>query len=131
MTTKTSEKTYLTDLHRNHVEWVSALTFYKEDLKTFIHRLEEIVAKNNHQDVLSKVEHFQNQFIIQRNEIDVLLHDIKLKEKELVDYAASHPVAIDHVRFQESTELVARMNRFEDLWKELRSEYLTFVSKWM
>jgi hypothetical protein len=100
-------------------------------MKTFIHRLEEIVAKNNQKDVLSNVEHFQNQFIIQRNEIDQLLHDIKLKEKELVEYAASHPIAIDHVRFPESTDLISRMNRFEDLWKELRSEYLKFIAKWM
>lgn len=129
--TELASRAYLTDLHQNYTEWIDGLHFYKDDLNVFLRRLEEVLKKNNSIDVTALVEHFQNQFIIQRNEIDTLLHEIKLKERELVEYAKANPVAIDHVRFKESLTLVDRMNRFEDLWKGLRQEFLTFTSKWM
>lgn len=131
MKTEQTSKKYLTDIHKHHVEWINNLSFYKEDLKTFLNRLEEVTKKNNSSEVLSKVEHFQNQFIIQRNHMDELLHDIKIKEKILVDYAATHPVAIDHVRFDENQELMDRVTQFEKIWKDLRKEYLDFIAKWM
>ncbi len=129
--TNTKEKKYMTDLHQNHVEWIKGLSFYKDDLKVFQKRLEEVTSKNTNREIAPKIEHFQNLFIIQRNEIDYLLHEIKLKEQELIEYAKMHPIAIDHVKFQESLDLVERMNQFEDLWKDLRAEFMPFIATWM
>jgi hypothetical protein len=127
----TKEKKYMTDLHQSHVEWIKELTFYKDDLTILQKRLEEVVSKNTDKEMMTSIEHFQNMFILQRNEIDFLLHEIKLKEQELIEYAKAHPVAIDHVKFKESIFLVDRMNQFEDIWKDMRNEFMPFISKWM
>ncbi|MFM7300624.1 MAG: hypothetical protein ACKO1R_05725 [Crocinitomicaceae bacterium] len=42
-----------------------------------------MTSKNTDKEVLKQVEHFQNQFIIQRNNIDELKHTIKIHENEL------------------------------------------------
>ena len=72
-----SKQEALYDVHQEHAEWISKLNFYKDDIKIFNTRLEEIVSKNNGEEVLAEVERFQNQFIIQRNNIFIWIFNIK------------------------------------------------------
>lgn len=130
-TIPTQDRRYMADLHFEHDMWTNALNFYKEELKIFENRLGEVSAKNSDIDVKAQVEHFQNQFIREAEVIDTLIHDIKMHEEELVKYAKEHPVAIDHVYFENHTGLEDRMKTFNKLWKELRNEFMKFLSKWM
>lgn len=57
-------------LHSEHREWLNKLDFYKDDLVVLRQRLEEVAARNTLREIMAQVEHFQNLFIIQRNEID-------------------------------------------------------------
>lgn len=66
------------DLHEENKEWLNKLAFYKDELKVMQNRVSEIAAKNTAKDVLASVEHFQNQLIIQRNNIDELAHSLSL-----------------------------------------------------
>jgi hypothetical protein len=72
---ETKAKIY--DQHAENTEWTSKLNFYKDDIKIMTGRLEEVASKNSSKEVLAQVEHFQNQLIIQRNNID-LFHEIQL-----------------------------------------------------
>ena len=51
--------------------------------------------------MLREVEHFQNQFIVQKQNIDAFLHDINADEHKLVEFAKDHPVALNHVHFED------------------------------
>lgn len=53
----------------DHSKWIKSIEFYEDDLGSLENRLLEIVEKNNGYDVMAGVEHFQNQFIIQRKNI--------------------------------------------------------------
>ena len=79
-----TEKAFIYDQHLENQDWLKRLDFYKEDLTILRERLDEVTSKNNHTDFLKSVEHFQNQFIIQRNHIDDLAHQIKANENTLV-----------------------------------------------
>lgn len=122
---------HLSDLHFEHKQWNSELMFWKDEISTFEHRLEEIVTRYTSKDVLSKLEHFQNQLILHGNAITFLLKDIKTHEKELTQFAIEHPVAIDHVRFDDHTELRAKMDTQRQLYTEMKKEFFDFVSKSM
>ncbi len=121
----------MVDLHFEHEMWLNAMSFYKEELKIFESRLAEVSNKNTDSDMKAKVEHFQNQFIRQHEVIDILKHDINLHEQSLVTYAKEHPVAIDHVYFENHTGLEDRMETFKKLWVELRQEFMMFLRDWM
>ena len=41
-----TEVKYITDLHHEHIEFKSELNFYKDELVSFTHRLEEIARGN-------------------------------------------------------------------------------------
>ena len=126
-----SKQEALYDVHQEHAEWISKLNFYKDDIKIFNTRLEEIVSKNNGVEVLEEVERFQNQFIIQRNNIDEIAHIITLDEVELQNEVKANPVAVDHRKVGDQSEHRDLVATFEKNFTELRAEYNKFSAKWM
>lgn len=122
------EKTHIGTLHKQHVNWKEELLFTRNELTFFEKRLEEIAGKNTDRDTSKKVEHFQNQFIIQREQIDVLLHLIEKHEEEIAHFAEDHPVAVDHHLFQSHGDMIEKMKTFHELYQQLKAEFLHFVA---
>jgi len=132
MTTANKQgKAHIDDLHFEHQQWLRELRFYKEELDFFRARLEEIVVRYTSKEVMMDLEHFQNQFYIDGNVIDTLIHDINEHEHVLANYAEKHPVAIDHVLFDDHGPLRDRIERNRELMNEMKKEYLRFLAKWM
>jgi CBS-domain-containing membrane protein len=120
---------YIGDLHFDNMEWLNALQFYKEEIGIFERRLEEIVRRNNKHDVMAELEHFQNQFIREREVIDELRHDVKTSENLLEKEVKDHPVAIDRRYFIDHSDLRDRYQTFEKLYGELTAEFRTWLAK--
>ncbi len=125
------ERRYMSELHFDHELWVNQLRFFEVELRIFKTRLAEVSIQNTKHEVRAEVEHFQNQFIRESEVIDTLIHDIKLHEKVLVEFAKDHPVATDHVHFKNHGELEDRMAIFGKIWFELKKEFLDFLRKRM
>lgn len=129
--TASPARTRIGDLHLDQREWLNALKFYKEDIAILEHRLEDIVRRNTGQEVMAELEHFQNQFIREREVIDELRHDIKQEENVLEKEMKDHPVAIEHRYFADHTDLRDRFQTFEKLYRELKQEFHHWLVKWM
>lgn len=125
----TREKIYTQ--HADHTEWLSKLKFYTDEISIMTGRLSEIATKNSHQDVLAKVEHFQNQLIVQKNNIDELSHTIKLDESAIEKEVNKNPIAIDHREMPSHSNEKEAIEAFEKNFNELRAEFKTFAAKWM
>lgn len=118
-------------LHEEHKTWLNKLLFYKDELLIMQNRISEIAEKNTSKDVRSLVDHFHNRLIIQKEQIDILNHDIKSHEsyldialhKNATDIESDN--LVDHKKHRESIAV------FEKLFKELREELIDFLSKWM
>lgn len=128
-TTRTRPTKHISDLHFDHVEWLNALSFYREDIGILEHRLEDIVRRNTKPEVLAELEHFQNQFIREREVIDELRHDIKQHENMLERESKEHPIAIDHRLYVDHTGLRERMATYEKLFRELKSDYHRWLAE--
>jgi len=125
----TGEKIYTQ--HADHTEWMSKLKFYTDEISIMKGRLGEIASKNNQSDVLAQVEHFQNQLIVQKNNIDELAHTIKIDEGALEKEVNKNPVAVDHREMPSHSNEKEAMDAFEKNFNELRAEFKTFAAKWM
>ena len=125
------EKKNIYSLHEDHKTWLNVLSFYKDDIELLKKRIEEVAAKNSAKDVLAMIEHFQNQLIIQRNNIDELKHSVKASENELEKNISNNPVAVDHRSVEDEPELRDEMVTFEKNFADLRKELIGFISKWM
>lgn len=124
-------KANIIDQHLENQDWLKRLDFYKEEITILKERLDEVTKKNNASDFLKDVEHFQNQFIVQRNNIDELAHSIKKNEQGLVKEVNSNPVAVDHRKVENHLAEEEFIVYFEKNFAELRGEYNRFLSKWM
>lgn len=127
----TAKHVYMRDLHFELKVWINELQFFKEELRFFESRLEEVAMRNTDREALINVEHFQNQFIRQKEVIDETRHDVKQAENQLEKFAKEHPIASDHVYFDDHTNLRESMNTFRDIYNDLKKDYLRFLAKWM
>ena len=117
--------------HEENTQWVNKLQFYRDELQILNGRLEEITTKNNQEEVLKEVEHFQNQWIIQRNNIDEILHKVNENERSLQEEINSNPVAVDHRKVEYHAEEKNLVEGFEKNFNDLREDFNRFASKWM
>ena len=80
---------------------------------------------------MAEVEHFQNQFIVQRNNIDELRHSIKEHENVVAADARVHAGKMESSHSGRHAELKDQVVSFEKIFNELRHEFNSFLSKWM
>lgn len=118
-------------LHEEHKTWLNKLLFYKDELSIMTNRLSEVASKNTSSEVLALVDHFNNQLIIQKEQIDILNHDIKSHESYLEAAVRKNVNDIEHAKFSDHKNLRESIAVFEKIFKELREELIDFLSKWM
>ena len=116
-------------LHAEHREWLNKIDFYQDDLKIMRHRLEEVAARNTNKSLLAQVEHFQNQFVIQRNELDEMKHSIHQSESSIAENIAQNGTAVNRRSMPDDQTMRDRMAQFEKLFLQLRVELMSFLAK--
>lgn len=126
-----STKVGLYELHEEHKVWNNKLDFYKEDITILEKRLEELVTKNTDQSIRAEIEKYQNQFIIQKNNIDQIQHIINQDEKEIVKEINDNPVAVDHRKMEDHSKERDLVETFEQKLNGLRADFNSFSAKWM
>jgi hypothetical protein len=119
-------------LHMEYQLWTRELIFYKEEIKIFEDHLTALLRRNNKNGVPAQVEHFQNQFILQKEVIDYLKHDLQVSERQLAAcvYEMSGD-GIDNIKMDNHGNLRERMTTFRKIYRELKNEFRRFEIHWM
>lgn len=117
------------DQHQHHKTWLNYLAFYKDEMQVFEKRLGEVAAKSTDTEVLALVEHFQNQLILQREQHDILRHDIKQDENRIEKLFEADPVLAENSRPKVETVLIDRMETFTRLFHKMKEELYHFVAR--
>ena len=117
-------------LHEEITEWKSNVELVRSEISIFQNELKEIVEKNNHEEVLKGVEHFQNQFVRQLEVSDELLHDLHAKDHEYAIKSESGLDA-DTILTEADNKLKDRAITYDKLFTELKTEFRLFLEKWM
>lgn len=115
----------------DHQQWIKSIDFYKDDIKTLQTRLAEVATRNSAKEVLARVEHFQNQFIVQRNNIDELKHRIHEHDGKVAKDVFQHVGKIESAQVSEHDRIKAEVEGFEKVVNDLRKEFNEFLVKWM
>jgi hypothetical protein len=126
-----SEQKYLTELHAEHISWLNTIKFYEDDLKILQERLGEVSVKNTDRDFHAMIERFQNKLIIQKEQIDILKHEISEHEKAVLKNIEENPIASDHRKVDDHADSRDKMQTFELIFNNLRKDLIKFTSKWM
>lgn len=118
-------------LHEDHKIWLNKLAFYEDEILIMKNRISEIAKKNTSKEVLSFVEHFQNQLIVQKEQIDTLNHEINTHEDSIEAKANKKTVASGNKKFFDHSSQRDKIESFEKNFNDLRKELIHFLSKWM
>lgn len=114
-----------------HTDALRGLDFYKEEIMILKKRLEEIAADNTGHEVSEKVEYFQNQFLIQGNNIDELKHQIKENVKNIEHQIQESSGLVKVNTAGKNIDLYDQYLVLEKIINEIRQEFNRFASKWM
>ncbi len=119
-----------TDLLRKmlneHAAWQNKIGSFRTELKLLNQDLGGIVSKFKPREVPAKLEHFQNQFILQSEVLDIMRHDFKQYEN-LLEANIEKPGKNEIGSILESHQKhVNRLTDYEKLFKELKNEFSEF-----
>ncbi len=119
-------------LHMEYQLWMRELIFYKEEIKIFEHHLEMLLARNNNREFLAEAEHYQNQFILEKEVIDHLKHDLNVSERQLASFVHDLTgMGLASIKMDNHTVLRERMKTFRQIYGQLKHDFRNFESQWM
>ncbi|MBS1654737.1 MAG: hypothetical protein JSU05_07830 [Bacteroidetes bacterium] len=123
--------TSISHISNEHNDWLRALEFYDKEFFILESRLADVAVNNSSREIMAGVEHFQNQFVVQRNNIDELQHSIR---ENLAKVKAEVAVAAGHVEddlVAEHDALREDFMGFEKIVLDLRHEFNRFLAKYL
>ena len=123
---------HISRMNNEQSDWQRGLEFYKQELQIHTHRLSDVSGMyGSKAELKPNVEHFQNQFIVQRNNIDQLAHDLSSFEKKV---SKESELMAEHITAQTLAEqdvLRERYTSLEMTINDLRHEHNTFLAKYI
>ena len=114
-----------------HTDALKALDFYEQDILILKKRLEEIAAENTGREVAEKVEYFQNQFLIQSNNIDELKHKFHQNLGKIEDQIKDSEGFLEQSTVAENTAIYDEYLTLEKIVNDIRHQFNSFASRWM
>ncbi len=125
-------KINISHVNNMHNQWLRTLTFYKTEFAIQKGLLTEIAGKYTGADVLKEVEHLENQFKIQSDNIDKISHEIHGNISQIAQQAHQSTAGyIDDVLVKEHTNLGVKTDDQTKLSAELVKEFRRFAEKTM
>ncbi len=110
-------------------DWDKLLKFYDDEIGVFESRLEEVVTKNTGSGLLGEAEHFQNQFILQKEQFDLLQHDIN-EQKTKTEASILQGNKPGHTPSSEEQHLLRnKIHSAEKIFVETKHGFYRFLSK--
>lgn len=114
-----------------HSDALRGLDFYEQELNILQERLEEIAADNTGREVLEKVEHFQNQFIIHRQVIDDLRHSFHKNKVAIELQVVEKAGFVGENALDDNKDLYEKYVTEELIFNEMRHGFNRFAAEWM
>ncbi len=114
-------------IHFEDQLWTKELLFFQDELAIYGHRLEDLVARSLSKEQMAKVEHFQNQFIREKEVLDQLKRDIKVHEQHL-SQLVEEGRTVDEKEADIHGALKERMETFRKIYGELKQEFYGFYA---
>lgn len=123
------EVLYQENMHFEHQQWNAELAFWKDELKSFNNRLNELVTRWTNKDVLAKLEHYQNEFVLHGNVIEDLQESIEEHEIRIAGQFESGTNALDTIMSKKHIEFRDRMETQREIYADLKKDFFRFLSE--
>ncbi|RYZ52371.1 MAG: hypothetical protein EOO14_16835 [Chitinophagaceae bacterium] len=117
-------------LHKEYHTWIDELNFCKEQIALFENQLAASVGRITDTYALAQVEHFQNQFIREKEVIDELKHKLHISEKQLAGFVKDlSGLGLESIRMDNHSKLREDMHIFRKIYTGLKEDFRRFESE--
>ena len=124
-----SELIYNEELHFEHQQWSRELDFWQDELKTFKHRLEEVSAKWQDNELLTKLDYFENRFQIHEHKINEFKERIYAHELNMAQISRAGVVSVDRISYAYHLDLRDQIETQREMYQELKKEFYQFLTQ--
>ena len=126
------KKVNITHVNNEHGYWLRSLNFYKTEISILRGILTEIASKNTGSETMKEVDHFENQFKIQSENIDRLSHNIHANLSKMSAQAQqSNASYIDASLLTEHTALGDKYENEVRTITDIIISFRKFAGEWM
>ena len=125
------EVLYNSNMHFEHQQWNRELAFWQDELKSFNHRLSELVTRWTDKYVLAQLEHYQNEFVLHGGVIEDLLEAIEKHEISIASQTKTGIEVLNSSLAKNHIEFRNRLDSQRHIYAELKTEFFRFLSKYM
>ncbi|MCX6206246.1 MAG: hypothetical protein NTZ19_08355 [Bacteroidetes bacterium] len=117
------------ELHFDHELWLAEMTFWKQEIDVLDKYLAAVIVSLSDTDSRGEVDHYQNQFFIQRNFINSLKNDVKAQEKLIsqLENDISNRL-LQKKKADDEYEIRDKMLTNEKLYNELKMSFKKWLS---
>lgn len=122
---------YNSDLHFEHMQWKKELLFWKDEIKSFQNRLDEIVNRWTDDKILAELGQFQNNFTIHNNKISELVNKIDTHEHNISVHFEANENCIDRVHLKYHEAFRDKLVTHRIIYNELKHKFFSFLTKYM
>jgi hypothetical protein len=122
---------YNINMHFEHVQWKNELAFWTDELKSFNNRLSELVTRWTDKDVLTQLEHFQNEFILHGGVIEDIEETINKHEISISNNSDENHESMNVYMTKNHLELRDKLETQRQVYADLKKEFFKFLSKYM
>ncbi len=117
------------ELHFDHELWLAEMDFWRQEIDILDKYLAAVIVSLSDRDSRAEVDHFQNQFFIQRNFINSLKNDVKAQEK-LISLLEKdiNSRQLQQKKADDEYEIRDKMLTNEKLYSELKLSFKKWLS---
>ena len=116
-------------LHKEYNESISELNFYKREINTFQQRLAQLAMQSEPVEVRANLEQIQNQFIIEKEVVDELIHKLHDSEKQLAGFVKEvSGLGLENMNMDNRPNLREDMHTFRKMYFDLKSRFKKFAA---
>ena len=114
----------LNELHQEHLDWLSQLDFFQDEVKFFQNRLFTIILDNDHSAMTEEhVAEYRELFFLHLKRIDDLRHLI-LRHERMIAKEGRESFDKEH----DHAHISAQLQQFDDAFMELRKRFKGFAA---
>lgn len=117
------------ELHFDHELWLIEMAYWKEELDVLDKYLAAVIVSQTDTVVRAEVEHFQNQFIIQRSFINSLKNDVQAQETLISQLEKDiNNRMLQQKKADDEYEIRDRMLTNQKLYNEMKKSFKKWLS---
>jgi hypothetical protein len=123
----------IADLHADDQAWMSQMAFYEEELAELLDRLGEVSREHPYpnEEVLKKVDQFENKLRVQQMNLDRLRNQIQLNEARLAGSVLAGQEEAEEREFTQHAHDKKAITDFEENLNVLRAELRVFFARYL